>query len=89
MDVVQKKLKASASVQACRLCLATLSNGCSRSVTCPCHARGSCCMGADDGRKELAKRGRQLHKGVTCASVGLVGAVKVSIDHTKYPRLAV
>lgn len=46
-------------------------------------------MGADDGRKELAKRGRQLHKGVTRASIGLVGAVKVSIDNTEYPRLAV
>lgn len=46
-------------------------------------------MGADDGRKDLAKRGRQLHKGVTRASTGLVGAVKVSIDNTEYPWLAV
>lgn len=87
--MVQKKPKASALAPACQFCLAALGNGYSQPVTCPCHAQGSCCMGADDGRKELAKRGRQLHKGVTCASVGLVGAVKVNIDNTKYPWLAV
>lgn len=87
--MVQKKPKASTLVQACWFCLVALGNGCSQSVTCPCNAQGSCCMGADDGRKELAKRGRQLHKGVTRASIGLVGAVKVSIDNTEYPRLAV
>lgn len=29
--------------------------------SCPGHAGGSCSTGADDGKKELAKRGWQLH----------------------------
>lgn len=39
--------------------------------------------------KSRGKRGWQLHKGVTCASASLVGAVKVSIDNTEYPQMAV
>lgn len=34
------------------------------------------------GKKELAKPGRQLHKGVTYASAGLEGAVEASIDNS-------
>lgn len=76
--MAQKKLKVGLSVQP--VGFAALGSGCSRSVTCPRHARDS---------MELAKRARESHKGVTCASTGLVGAVKGSIDNTKYPRLAV
>lgn len=46
-------------------------------------------MGADEGRKELAKRARQLQKGVTCARVGLVGAAKVGSSNDEDPQLAI
>lgn len=88
MDVVWKKPKASSLVQACQLCFATLGKGCSQSVTCPVHAGGNCSTRAEDGKKELAKRGWQLHKGVTRASASLVGAIKISINNTEYMQVA-
>lgn len=81
--------EAKSKVQACQPCLATLGKGCSQSVTCPGHAGGTCSTRADDGKKEQAKRGWQWHKIVTCASDSLIEAVKVSINNTEYPQVAV